>query len=162
MDMLGRIVSRLKPAGANLSWVPEENWHVTLQFLGEASVAQAECIAQALREVRAAEIRIELGKLERLGRDGALVLEVPPTEALASLQTKVLAASVRCGFAAEARPYRPHLTLARSRRGASAKLSLARAELQPAAATIRKFILYESHLGPGGARYLARARFPLR
>lgn len=161
MGTLARIVSRLHATGADFRWVPPENWHVTLQFLGNASVEQCECIVQALREVRSPAVRVDLGGLAILGRDGALVGEVVPRAPLLRLQAQVAQATVSCGFAAETRPYHPHITLARSRRGARRQLPLPRGEWQPAPVLIGEFVLYESQLGPGGARYVVRQRIPL-
>lgn len=48
---LARIQSRLQAAGAEVRWVPAENFHLTVMFLGELSEALLPDIANACREI---------------------------------------------------------------------------------------------------------------
>jgi 2'-5' RNA ligase len=95
---------------------------------------------------------------------------------LGELASAVDEAVSRTGVPRETNPYRPHLTLARSGSGRpqpqpgdrpSPPLRRLADKLQGKPApdfgtmTAREFFLYESKLGPGGARYTKIARFPL-
>ena len=69
-----------------------------------------------------------------------------------------MAATGLCGFAAEARPFHPHITLARAKgqgRGADLRALKCKIRSQPAFTrfTATEFLLYESHVAPGGAHY---------
>jgi 2'-5' RNA ligase len=91
---------------------------------------------------------------------------VTVSEEMERLQKQVLAATARCGFVAEDRPFHPHVTLARAK-GDNRMKALRRLK-QRVEADARfpgfeasEFLLYEAFLGPGGSRYEVRARFSL-
>ena len=80
------------------------------------------------------------------------------------LQERVTAATRPCGFAPEARPYQPHITLARAKDQKSNLGDLkAKIRRQPdfTRFVAYEFLLYESFLTSAGARYEVRERFPL-
>jgi 2'-5' RNA ligase len=82
------------------------------------------------------------------------------------LQQQVSAAAGFCGYTPEARPYQPHITLARSKgkgRGQEPTELKAKIHRQPAFTSYlaEEFLLYESFLDPAGSRYEIRQRFPL-
>jgi 2'-5' RNA ligase len=83
-------------------------------------------------------------------------------EALAALQGRVAEAmATAAGYEPEKRPFRPHVTVARTRRGT--RLRRPR-ELSPPRAlefSGEALTLYRSRLGAGGARYEALRRLPL-
>ena len=155
---LAAIVSRLRPSAGNLRWTASESWHITLQFLGEATPEQYECLAARLGEVRAAPVPVQLGELGCFDRAGVFLCGCGLTQGLVALEQRVVAATSKCGFVAETRPFHPHITLARAKgqgRGADLRELRGRIRGQPAFTRFiaREFLLYESHLGPGGAQY---------
>ena len=178
--------SRARPGAGRLRWTEPESWHITLQFLGNASLEQCECLKTRLGEVRSATVEVRLGELGFFDRAGVFYADVTVTPALAGLQQRVVAATGKCGFVVEAREFHPHITLARTTgnkgpshqgsdkpsapaRGRNVDQGGALTELKarvgaPPAFTrfdAREFLLYESHLGQEGARYEVRARFGL-
>lgn len=161
-EELKRAAARLRAHEDGLRWSAPESWHVTLQFLGECSEEQRQCVVARLAEVRGAAATIQLGGFGVFERAGNFHVAVGSTPELLALQKKVVAATARCGFVAEAQPYSPHITLAREKRrsGGLRKLKSAMAPKFTAFAA-REFLLYESFLGPGGSKYEVRARFGL-
>lgn len=162
---LTRLTERLHPA-ANLRWSAHESWHITLQFLGNASAAQYDCLIGALREVRCTRVPIQLGGLGVFEHAGILYAEVELNAQLVALQKKIVAATSLCGFMAETRPFRPHITLARSRGRADGRELRALKERIPSAPafsrfTASAFLLYESQLSSTGSSYEVRQRFSL-
>lgn len=166
--------------------VAEEALHVTLCFLGSLPLDAAEPVGAAVQ--RAAGGRADRGTdADGAEADGApavdgLALGAPlwlPRRrphaltlalsdrdgALGRLQSALAAALAAGGwFEAEARPFLPHVTVARVRRGGDLR-ALARQELPepPSAAFAGVAVtLYRSHLGRGGARYEALTRVRLR
>jgi len=163
---LAAVVGRLRPSADGLRWTAPESWHITLQFLGEARPEQYEYLAARLGEVRAAPTTVQLGELGVFDRSGVLYVDAGLTQGLVSLQQRVVAATSKCGFLAETRPFHPHITLARAKgQGHGADLRGLRGKIrtQPSFTrfTAREFLLYESHLGPGGSKYEVKARFGL-
>jgi 2'-5' RNA ligase len=103
-----------------LRWVPPENWHLTLVFLGEVTARWLEPLAEAVQASLREAVPCEQ-PLDRLSwfptpeKARLLVVEGTPVAALESLQRGCSAALRRAGFTLEKRSYRPHLTLARYR-----------------------------------------------
>ncbi len=127
---------------------------------------QLDCLNTRLEEVRSPPVPVQLGELGFFDRAGVLFADVSVSPALAALQQRVVEATTECGFAAEARPFRPHVTLARvknQRRGAQLR-KLQNKTLSRAAFprfTAREFLLYKSHLSAQGSHYEVIRRFPL-
>lgn len=149
-----------------LSWVGDDNLHLTLRFIGEVERPLADDIAFALSRIRLArfELRIAgIGMFERRS-GGALWAGVQPKKPVAALAARVERACVAAGLEPERRAFHPHITLARwSRRAAAAAqafLERNRALASPPFA-VDRFILYESRLSRHGAHYEEIADYPL-
>ncbi len=97
-------------------WVPPENYHLTLRFLGETSNLVAEEVDGALAALRGRRFSLALagaGLFEGRGRSSTLWVGVAREAGLAHLQNKVETALQRAGIAAERRRFQPHVSLAR-------------------------------------------------
>src|SRR5664280_1331673 len=105
--------ARLRSDGDGLRWSRPESWHVTLQFLGNVAPEQYECLGSRLREVNVPPVPISLEGLGCFDRAGVFFAGVKATPELLLLQQRVAAATGVCGFVADARPYQPHIRLAR-------------------------------------------------
>jgi 2'-5' RNA ligase len=133
-----------------------EQMHVTLCFLGERDGEATERAARVLSEVPCT-----MGGVVSLGgylclpsaaraRVVALAIQ-DDVGILTALFERVASGLEREGlFQREARPFRPHLTIARLRRPGKLGLS---ADMPRAAFEIRSVCLYESVLSREGARY---------
>jgi 2'-5' RNA ligase len=131
--------------------VPRQHLHVTLVFLGRRPAGELEAVVGALREAAAgaAEIRLTPARYRETRSAGMLVLEDEGGSAaqLASdLHERLEGLGV---YRREARPWLPHLTVARWRE---------RPRLRPEPPPGRTFVpsdaaAYLSRLHPGGARY---------
>ena len=158
--------ARLRSDGDGLRWSKPESWHVTVQFLGNVAAEQYECLVARLRELNVPPVPISLEGLGCFDRAGVFFAGVKATPELLLLQQRVAAATGACGFVADARPYRPHITLARSKgKGRVQGLAALKARTRIAPKFTRfvaeEFLLYESFPGPAGSDYEVRARFPL-
>ena len=138
--------------------------HLTLRFLGETPPDRAPAAAAALRRAAAAAapFRLALGAGGTFGGRRPRVLWLGLTGDLEALQALANALNDelrREGWERPDRPLRPHITLARARRGASpAQAAAARslaADLQPSRADfpIAAARLVRSVLAPSGARH---------
>ncbi|MDE3187786.1 MAG: RNA 2',3'-cyclic phosphodiesterase [Acidobacteriota bacterium] len=163
-DELAAISARLRSAADGLRWPAPESWHITLQFLGHARAEQCATVIARLGEVRRPPVPIHLEGLSFFDRAGVFFIGVRLVPELLSLQENVTAATKLCGFVPEARPYEPHITLARSKDQRKGLLAIeARIRHQPRLTSFmaEEFLLYESFPGASGSRYEVRARFAL-
>jgi RNA 2',3'-cyclic 3'-phosphodiesterase len=118
--------------GAAFRWTPADNLHLTLRFLGETSATQRRQIEEALASIVATVPAFHLslqatGAFPNLRRPNILWLDFAGELAVLSpLQRRIESAVQQAGFAAEARAFTPHLTIARALKNATPNL-LARA-----------------------------------
>jgi RNA 2',3'-cyclic 3'-phosphodiesterase len=161
-----RSTTRNPATSDNVRWSAPESWHITLQFLGSTTPQQYECVTAHLRELHHSPLEIQLGAIGTFPRAGVLFTDVRINPELLALQQSVTVATAPCGFTPEARPYRPHITLAR-RKGKSRDREFRNLKLQIdppphfSSFDANGFILYESIPTPEGSRYEIRERFPL-
>ena len=162
-DVMALVDTLPRPALASLRWTTEDQWHVTLRFLGEVDSPLA--VTDALRRVPPAlaaagidDVEAVLGAATAWFR-GRQILHVPVT-GLDDVAGAVAEATAGWGTAADEPPFAGHLTLARVRRGQVGPANLAGT---PVAAewVVRDIALMSSTLGPGGSRYAVVARVPL-
>lgn len=102
-----------------LRWTPPANWHLTLRFLGNVPESRCAEVAGALGAVAFAPVPLALGRIGTFparGEPRVLWLGLARgTAECARLAEAVDAALAPLGFPREARPFVPHLTLARVR-----------------------------------------------
>jgi RNA 2',3'-cyclic 3'-phosphodiesterase len=148
-----------------LRWVPLENLHLTLAFLGwvetETIGAIEERLARAAAGAQSFEARLAgAGRFPERGK--ARVLWVGFDDAAGSLTE--LAGDVQGVledlFELEDRPFRPHVTVARARRPVAVTLPPA-VPARPQAFAVTAMTLFRSHLGGDHARYEALQRWRL-
>lgn len=158
---------RLSSPGDGLRWSTPEQWHITLQFFGDTTPAIASCLETILSKLQSPAPEIVLSSLGTFSAKGILFAAVEPTPALLAFQAEVETLSRSCGFAPELRPFRPHITLARSKgkAGNATLWKLSSPTLPPFGPELRftgaECLLLESTLQSQGARYSVHARLPL-
>ncbi len=152
-------------------WVPPENVHLTIQFLGAVPEERVGDVEAAIRATAAAArpLSLELkgaGGFPTARRQRVVWAGVAGDVAtLAALAADLGRRLAPLGFAPEERPFSAHLTLGRARDGrgapglAGALAHAAEADGTPWRAT--DVTLFESHLSPKGPRYEALLRAPL-
>ena len=169
-----RLRERLEKAGAaaGLRWVPSENLHLTVWFLGEVSDPRAAAILDALRPpLEAPAFDLEIGGFGAFPPSGPpRVLWIGLTrgrEPLERAHDEVGARLQPWGFAPEARAYSAHLTIARIKdpphgaARAALRQAVAQVPAGPAACRIDRLTVYRSRTSPRGAVYERLLRVPL-
>lgn len=151
----------------SVRWTRPELLHLTLAFLGEVDDTTRAALAVRLARAagRAAPLTLSLGAAGRFG-DRVLWTRVRgDTTGLRRLADSVRAAARRVRLPVEDRPYRPHVTLARTKGGADLRVpvdTLAGFESSPW--TADRLELVSSRLGAGPdrtSRYETVAAWPL-
>ena len=161
------------PDGArDVRWVRLDGLHLTLRFLGPTADERLESTASAVRAVASTArgpIEADLGGAGTFppnGRPRALWIGVVAgTEELARLSAELDEALVAAGWEPDHRPFRAHLTLARSDGIAAGALVADRLSAAMADRRIEARLdalgLFESVTGGGPARYVPVTSVPL-
>lgn len=160
-------LARLGFGMPGVRWVPPDNMHLTLRFIGEVPNWRAEEIDLALNAIKGRVFPLVLtgvGVFEKAGRVTALWAGIERSPQLEHLQTKIETALQRAGLEAERRRFTPHVTLARLDQPASEKITrfvqgnnLFRSE----AFQVEHFTLFSSQLGKEGSVYTAENDYRL-
>lgn len=146
-------------------WAHPQDYHITLQFLGDTPAAKTEALLSALLEVQAAPMALALNGAGTFGPPKApRVLWTAITgdlERLTSLHTAVIQATRSLGFEPEDRPYTPHITLARSFAGGE-PISIDATANAPAGVKWEadRFVLMRTHMH-ASPMYEVIGEFPL-
>jgi 2'-5' RNA ligase len=171
---VGRILDGVGEPGRarGIRWVQSEGLHLTLRFLGVATADAVDPIADALRVAAAGRMPFDVvlrgaGAFPSATRPRVLWLGIddgaPELTALADALDRPLE---RAGWPLPTRPFRAHLTVARTdaarydAAAAAARALIARADGDPTRFTARRVVLFRSHLGRGPARYEPLAEVP--
>jgi 2'-5' RNA ligase len=147
-------------APAIMRRTPVENLHVTLAFLGSRQEGDVAAVAGVLRAVARplGELAVDGALWLPPRRPGVLSVALRAGAALAELHADLVRGLTDAiGFEAERRPLRPHVTVARARRGER----LRAVELPPPpelSFVPDGLVLYRSQTGAAGARYEALAQ----
>jgi len=170
--LIERVAATMGPDGRGVRWVQMDGLHVTLRFLGPTPPGQQALVEAAVDEAAralAAPFEVRLGGagcFPDADHPRALWLGIRTgAEDLGRLSDSLTAALLTRGWVLDARPFRPHLTIARTdgvHAGAAAGRQLiAAAAEEDLPFTVDRVILYRSHLGHGPARYevVHEARF---
>jgi len=161
----------MRKAAPHVSWVSEDNLHLSIKFFGELpDSAPAELVA-ALAPVGAShqpfELRMSgLGAFPNLRAPRVVWMGVKHDPRLELLHHDVEATCAANGYSLDARTFRPHITLARVRdtlplADARALALAARAVVYKGMQQVSALALIESALGPRGPRYVRVASIPL-
>jgi 2'-5' RNA ligase len=172
--ILQRTESLRKTLGtAIVRWVPVQNIHLTLKFLGDVAPANVDALTQML-DVEAGrvdpfDIHIGgLGSFPSLKRPHVLFVGVQAPAGLEALYRGIESACVGLGYPSEARGFSPHLTLGRIKWDSTSsdwqKIRRNFEELKIdslGTARVDSVHLYKSELKPNGSVYTQLFSAPL-
>jgi RNA 2',3'-cyclic 3'-phosphodiesterase len=159
--------------GAAVRWVPVENIHLTLKFLGDVSVSNLDLLKKVLESEAIGHVPFEfsvgdLGAFPSVRRPRVIWVDVQAPPELLALQRGIDHETDRLGYPREERPFSPHLTLGRVSRNATPddlhKISEVLSNVKVGyvgTAKVSVVFLYRSDLNPSGAVYTAIHSAPL-
>lgn len=150
-------------------WVRPDQWHVTLQFIGEADREELARYKDALASVEVPPAVLRPYGLDVLPRRHAprvLTLGLDRTPSLMSCHTAVQQALSAVGVSADHQAFRPHVTLARLRDADAEAVHQYRTQHTHRAAALSSYTapavhLYESLPTEDGTTYDAQLTVPL-
>jgi RNA 2',3'-cyclic 3'-phosphodiesterase len=95
-------------------WVPAENYHLTLAFIGEVPRDKLGALKGVGAAQRARKFTVRLDAYEYWPKAGVVIAAASACpEPLEHLHRALGAALERCDVALDSRPFRPHITMAR-------------------------------------------------
>lgn len=142
-----RLTGMLAPR-LGLRRVDPETWHVTLKFLGSVPVAAVPQVLAAVEALAGQSLEVTITGF--IGLPRAAYARVIAAEIAENEQLARWARQLADRFGPEDRPFRPHVTVARSRR----PIRFHRHALpEPLMVRLEAPGLYRSHLARDGARY---------
>ena len=165
------VAERLAAQGFGLPgarWVPARNLHLTLRFIGELNEADALELHEQLSLVSQPTFTLTLAGIGVFGdrhRAHTLWQGVDKSEDLIRLAARVELAAIKAGQKPEPRKFAPHITLARIKETAPARIQEFLAAVPPHrmdVVPVEEVLLFRSTLGRNGPEYDVLERYPLR
>ena len=147
-------------------WIAEENYHITLRFIGDVDDPVADDVASALAKIRAKSFSIRINALGSFGgrKPRAIWAAIEAGTELEALYKANESAVRAAGLPPETRKFIPHVTLARLK-GMSAKAVASYLQANGGFSTtpfeVERFVLYSARPGSGGGPYVVEDAYPL-
>ncbi len=142
---------RGKMGNIRASWVKEENYHITLMFIGDVPDEEVSVIKDKLSSIRFHPFTLTLSHVGYFGSPPKVLwIGVQASENLTDL-----ASQVNNLLGGNMDRFHPHITLARIKGRASSGFynAVDSAMVKPLEWNVDRFILFRSQLAPGGSIY---------
>ena len=166
LDEVDRAIEPWRGRFPGARWVPRENMHVTLKFLGRTLPSLEAWVRQQVGAVAAGHGPVAtrltgLGSFPSAARARVLWMGIEdPEEAFARL-AGALDAALEESFAPETRAFSPHLTVARSDPPLKLGVGSTPTPVEPIGFRVEEIVLFRSHLRRPAPRYEPIAAFAL-
>jgi RNA 2',3'-cyclic 3'-phosphodiesterase len=164
-DAVEEVFAPWREAFPKARWVPRENMHVTLKFLGRTWPRLTDWVPEQV-EAAVADVSRFTARLRGVGsfpsakRGRALWAGFDDTDGIAALAAEIETA-LADEFPTEKRPFHPHLTVARSEPPLKLPAGYSGTELESHEWEVDHVVLFRSHLRRPAPLYEPLARFRL-
>lgn len=158
-DLREQVARGVAPAleGRRARPVPSANFHITIAFLGSIAAGKLPAVIDAADQVDGEPFELTLDRLESWRAAHAVCMTIsmiPP--ALAAVVERLRFSLLARRVAADQKPFRAHLTVARDWREGGLDQPVG-----PYRWPVTEFVLVESTLRPGGSQYHVVRAWPL-
>jgi RNA 2',3'-cyclic 3'-phosphodiesterase len=165
LDAVDAALAPLRDAEPRLRWLPRDQWHVTIEFLGRVEDVEplVDGLARVARGLGPLEARLAGAGAFPKPRRASVVWVGVESDGLTPVADAVGEVTTSIGHVRDARPFHPHVTVARASRPRAVDdviESLGAALLGPPW-VVDALVLYESATLPTGAVHTEVARFEL-
>jgi 2'-5' RNA ligase len=153
---------RNKLEDVSVKWVPFQNYHLTLTFLGQTNEEQLKALKNLLKHTadQLNPFTVDFTGLGIFGKPGnpkVLWIGGKTTDHIGKVKSELDKSLKKLGFVFDDKPFRVHLTLGRIKRNNNLKVLEKTVEQYKDylffEEKINDIILYESVSGPGGPLY---------
>lgn len=167
-DQIAQNLALKKGKLKNARWIDQEDYHLTLSFLGDISDLEAEKAADKLGEIQHKPFEVCIDCMDVFGskKPRTLFAGVRCDEALVNLQAKHDWAMKQVGLTMQTRKYAPHVTLARLSRVKPGDVPQFMSqyagiggEFSPLVFTATGYALFSARNSTGGGPYLVEQEF---
>ena len=159
-DSVRKTLVRLDPRIRGARWLPAEQMHLTLSFLGDVESETKERLCEKLNAIRWSAFFlpiIGLGTFPAKGWPKIIWIGVGTGHPhLFQLHKRVQEAALGAGLEADLRPWHPHVTLARCRDVSAESIRpflKANTDFDAGMIHVESFVLNSSKLTPAGSIY---------
>ncbi len=121
-DALEKQITRLRQSLGDelVRWVPTQNIHLTLKFIGNIAASHVRFFMQLLTQAAELHTQFDLqvasiGSFPNSRQPRILWVGIQSSSDLISLQKSIESGATRLGYEKDERPFAPHLTLGRVR-----------------------------------------------
>ncbi len=172
---LSRIQIDLKTCGAEIKWVPSENTHLTLKFLGEINEITLNKIIGAIEETMQNHEKFKIGLSDAGAFPDAIhpkVIWIGVKEGKNKVENIVYALEKKIeslGIPREKRPFSCHITLGRTKSSRNSRELMERLDnlrdnlyKENLSFTAEEITIFKSRLSPSGAFYEALKEITLK
>ncbi|MBN2719224.1 MAG: RNA 2',3'-cyclic phosphodiesterase [Deltaproteobacteria bacterium] len=169
-ELQQHLIKETRAYQTKFRWVPPQNMHVTVRFLGNITEPMIQAIKDTL-EIKTREmvpVQMEAGNIGVFDTESPRVLYCSindPSGALNEMVRQVHEVLVNIGFKEAEKPYAPHVTLARLENADLAeitKLTDAFREPMNCISTVRTLVCYQSDMVSSGVDYQLLWKLPLQ
>lgn len=140
--------------GNSVEWIPPQNWHITLRFLGDINHKQLATLVEASREIAhdSAPGIIKPKMIAPFPRSDSqhIALHLHSNPQLKSMADKLSGAAFAVGVSKDTRRFRPHITLGKIRYATHPFLPIG---LEDFDIPFTELVLYESKFQMSGGAY---------
>lgn len=166
-DAVKQILGRMRSDIPGARWVPAEQVHLTLAFLGEVADDTTKQVTHELATIQAPGFDLRFsgtGCFPNRHRPRVLWVGLEPEPHLKNIAARIHDAVKACNIPQEEHPFSPHITLARLKFPATREVGIflespQQQEIPPVC--VREFILFQSRITSQGAIHTPIKTFPL-
>ncbi|WP_421725940.1 RNA 2',3'-cyclic phosphodiesterase [Bauldia sp.] len=163
---IGERLALLRGGLPGARWITQENYHLTLRFVGDIDGHIAHEIADSLGRVQRFGFDVSIDGLGSFGtrKPHALIARVPPSRPLVELQSEHERLLQRLGLPPDQRKFTPHITLARLRGSSGrdvAEYLTTRGGFFSEPIPVSRFVLFSARSSVGGGPYVVEEAYPL-
>jgi RNA 2',3'-cyclic 3'-phosphodiesterase len=170
-DVMDEIAAAFEPWRTVLPmvrWVPRENWHVTMRFLGSMPPSSVPSVRERLAQVAGTtapfDTRVHgVGAFPSLRRAHVLWAGIDDDVGQLAILATAIQASLSSELGPEGRPFTPHVTVGRSAKDPVAlQGGFGTTLLESDRFRVEEIVLMRSHLRRPASAYERIATYPMR